>query len=122
MLMLEKNCIFNPSINQPATMIPTPHVSKEADQEVTRTPLYTFADGILDVAYEEIAEAKANCFRAWYNNKITKEVYDLAKKHFKIDYDKIGRIPYEELQELIARYAKQNKSMVYQFIDLEIVC
>ncbi|MGM9512417.1 hypothetical protein ACS5NO_32090 [Larkinella sp. GY13] len=103
-------------------MVHTPQTPAKSDELINQAPLYTFADGILDVAYEEIAEAKANCFRAWYHELITKEVNDLAYDYFHSDYLKVGRIPYEDLQELIARYAKQNKSKVYQIGTLEVAC
>lgn len=90
-------------------------------RELVNLP-YAFADGSLDIAYEEIAQAKANCTTANLEGRISDEIWQKALRYFKSDYNRLGHIPKNELEQLIEWYTTQNRAGVYLIEGVQIVC
>lgn len=79
-------------------------------------------DGSFDIAYEELAHARANLIRAGFANQISEEDLHYAVDFISEERDSVGTISPQELNELIARYSKQNKEEIYNFGSLRIEC
>lgn len=86
--------------------------TEDTPGEYTALNRNCIVDGRFDIAYEEIAEAKANLIKAAFLNEISEEVLNKSLEVLNQDRDSIGRISPEELALLIDKYSKLNKTSI----------
>ncbi len=104
--------------NKPSEVLQTDDTRTEYIAENSGTA----GDLNLDIAYNEIAIARANCIKAAHRNFITQNQFNLALTSFLDDLKKLDRLPSGELQKLVKRYTEENKSQVYFIKGSKVAC